>query len=180
MKKYFHINIVWLMFWLLIGSAGVLFLQINHRSQFSPITVLAEPDVDPEGNGEPPADDSPAPTDEPTDEEQPTDNPTPTSVGPACDLSLSGYERVKNTLENAQNFTLDDLGCFIGGLVTVLLLFAQIIAVIWIIVSGIQYISSLGDPEKMAGAKKALLWAVVGLIISMCAYAIIKFVELIF
>ena len=99
------------------------------------------------------------------------------SIGSACDINDPGYTRIKNTLLNAERFTIDDLGCFIGGLVAVLLIAAEVLTVIWIIVSGIQYILALGNPDKMAGAKKSLLCAIIGLVIALSSYAILVFLE---
>ena len=103
---------------------------------------------------------------------------SPIPVGsPICDPSWGGYDRFKTIILCGERFTIDDLGCLVGGIVDILLLVAGVAAAIWIIVSGIQYTLAVGDPEKQAGAKKALVWAVIGLVIALSAYAIIKFVE---
>ncbi|MFH1749775.1 MAG: hypothetical protein ABH837_02700 [bacterium] len=99
------------------------------------------------------------------------------AVGTACNINDTGYTRVRNTLLNAENFTISDLACFAGGIVEVLLTVAWVAAVIWILISGIQYGLALGDVDKTAGAKKSLIWAVVGLIISLSAYGIMIFIR---
>ncbi len=53
---------------------------------------------------------------------------------------------------------------------------AGLIAVIVIIVGGIQYITAGGDPSKVAKAKNAILYAVIGLIIVILAAVITNFV----
>ena len=53
---------------------------------------------------------------------------------------------------------------------------AGIAAVIIIIVGGLQYITSGGDPQKAAGARSAIIGAAVGLVIIAAAEAIITFV----
>lgn len=51
-----------------------------------------------------------------------------------------------------------------------------IVAVIVIIIGGIFYITSQGEPGKVAKAKTTILYAVIGLIISLSAFAIVHFV----
>ena len=53
---------------------------------------------------------------------------------------------------------------------------AGILAVIMIIVSGIKYISSGGDSSKIASAKNALVYAIVGIIIVALSQVIVRFV----
>ncbi len=58
-----------------------------------------------------------------------------------------------------------------------LLLFAiGIIAVIVIIIGGIKYVTSDGDSSKLKGARETILYAVVGLVIALLAYSIVRFV----
>lgn len=60
----------------------------------------------------------------------------------------------------------------IGALVWV----AGIACVITIIVGGIMYTTSAGNESRLKTAKDAILYAVIGLIITLCAYAIVNFV----
>lgn len=50
------------------------------------------------------------------------------------------------------------------------------LAVLFIIIGGIRYILSNGDQSQIAQAKNTVLYAVVGLIVSLAATAIISFV----
>jgi len=45
-----------------------------------------------------------------------------------------------------------------------------------IIVGGIRYATSNGDQSAVKGAKDTILYAVVGLIVALVAYAIVNFV----
>jgi hypothetical protein len=51
-----------------------------------------------------------------------------------------------------------------------------VIAVIMIIVGGFRYITSGGDSSKVGGAKNAIVFAIVGLIIVILAQVIVRFV----
>ena len=71
----------------------------------------------------------------------------------------------KNLLPN----TLDNI-------TNVLLYVAGAVAVIIIIISGIRYVTSTGDSTRVKQAKDTLLYAIVGLIVVILAYAIVNFV----
>ena len=51
-----------------------------------------------------------------------------------------------------------------------------IISVIRLIYGGLRYILSGGDSKKVTDAKNTILYAIIGLIISILAYAIVNFV----
>lgn len=51
-----------------------------------------------------------------------------------------------------------------------------IIAVIMLIIGGIKYVISGGDSKKITDAKNTVLYAIIGLIISFLAFAIVNFV----
>lgn len=64
----------------------------------------------------------------------------------------------------------------IGNIVNVALYIAGALAVLVIIYSGIRYITSTGDAARIKAAKDTLIYAIVGLIVAMLAYAIVNFV----
>jgi hypothetical protein len=60
--------------------------------------------------------------------------------------------------------------------INVLLYVAGIASVIVIIVGGIMYVVSGGNPDRTKTAKDAILYAVIGLVISIMAFSIVNFV----
>lgn len=50
------------------------------------------------------------------------------------------------------------------------------IAMIMIVIGGFKYITSLGNAQNVAKAKDTILYAVIGLIVCILAYAIVGFV----
>jgi hypothetical protein len=60
--------------------------------------------------------------------------------------------------------------------IQILSLIAGIAAVIMIVVGGLRYITSGGDSSKVAGAKTAIIYAIVGLVIVALAQVIVRFV----
>jgi hypothetical protein len=66
-----------------------------------------------------------------------------------------------------------------GGIKTVtniLLFVLGAIAVIMIIIGGIRYTTSNGDSSQITSAKNTILYAVVGLVVALLAYAIVNFI----
>lgn len=64
----------------------------------------------------------------------------------------------------------------IQQIVNVLLFVLGAIAVIAIIIGGIRYATSNGDSSQITSAKNTVLYAIIGLIVAILAYAIVNFV----
>ena len=64
----------------------------------------------------------------------------------------------------------------IGTIINVLLFIVGIISVIMLIYGGIKYSTSAGDTAKVTSAKNTIMYAIVGLVVSILAYAIVNFV----
>lgn len=72
-----------------------------------------------------------------------------------------------------------DTGSFaaiLANIINVLSLIVGIVAVVMIIIAGFNYITSNGEDAKVSTAKKAIVNAIVGLIIVASAQVIVKFV----
>jgi len=65
---------------------------------------------------------------------------------------------------------------FIKNLVNGLLFILAAVSIIVIIFAGIFYSTSMGDTASITKAKNTLLYAVIGLIVAVCSYAIVNFV----
>lgn len=70
-----------------------------------------------------------------------------------------------------QNFA-DSIGTIIRAILGVL----GVVAVIFIIVGAVNYTTSQGDPGKTKKARDTILYAVIGLIIALLAFAIVSFI----
>jgi len=69
---------------------------------------------------------------------------------------------------NIQNAVTVALNAIIGAL--------GIVAVIFIVVGGVNYMTSAGDAGKVEKAKKTILYAAIGLIICALSFAIVNFI----
>ncbi len=70
----------------------------------------------------------------------------------------------------------DDLQTQITTITNTLLLVVGIAAVIMLIVGGFQYIFSSGDQARVGSAKNTILYAIIGIVVALLAYAIVNFV----
>ena len=70
----------------------------------------------------------------------------------------------------------DDFSKLMQNVINLLLLVLGMIAVIAIIIGGIRYTTSNGDPGQIKSAKDTILYAVIGLVVAIMAYAIVGFV----
>ena len=71
------------------------------------------------------------------------------------------------------------LSCIPGvfqNLVAAALGFAGVVALFLIVYSGIRFITSSGDPKAVEGARNTLTWAIIGLIVIILSFTIIKFI----
>lgn len=71
---------------------------------------------------------------------------------------------------------VNELPDSIENIVSAVIVVAGIVAVIFIIVGGVQYMTSSGDPSKTKKAKDTILYACIGLVICALAFAIVNFV----
>ena len=112
----------------------------------------------------------------------------PTGAGAAMCLwtgkAMSVYAEEKSAVEQGAEAAratgmpsdlIGDNGVF-GRITNVILLIVGIVSVVMLIYGGLRYILSGGDSKKVTDAKNTILYAIIGLIISLLAYAIVNFV----
>lgn len=66
---------------------------------------------------------------------------------------------------------------FLQSVVQLLVTLAGVLAAVFLVVGGIKYITSSGNPLTLEEAKKTILYALVGLVISISAYVIVDIVS---
>ena len=84
-----------------------------------------------------------------------------------------GADSARGTQQPANLF--GDTGVF-STISSVLLFIVGAIAVIMIIIGGLRYVISGGDATQVQAAKNTILYALVGIIIAILAYAAVNFV----
>lgn len=91
--------------------------------------------------------------------------PKPPSSIPSVPTGQSGLSYTGEILRNA---------------ITIMIIIAIILSVIFLIISGIKWITSGGDKEKLQAAKARLTWAIVGLIVAFVAFFLVNILGYIF
>jgi len=62
----------------------------------------------------------------------------------------------------------------IAGIMIILLYFAGIVAIVFVIIGGYQYVTSAGNEEQAEKGRKTLINAIIGIIVVVLAYTIIN------
>jgi hypothetical protein len=96
-----------------------------------------------------------------------------------ADAGSSGCEAKKGVNQiggtGAGNTAADFTG-LITNIINILLFVIGAVAVIMIIIGGLRYVTSGGDTASTKAARDTILYAVIGLVIAIMAYAIVNFV----
>lgn len=72
--------------------------------------------------------------------------------------------------------TPKSLGSILTTVTNILLFLMGAVSVIMIIIGGFRYVTSQGDQTQMQSAKNTILYAVIGVVVAIAAYAIVSFV----
>ncbi|HUC87495.1 MAG TPA: pilin [Candidatus Saccharimonadales bacterium] len=97
-------------------------------------------------------------------DENPVTSPNPIASGSNCAQSKSNTNSLFGT--TGIFHTIADTLIYIVGAV----------AVIMLIIGGLRYVISQGSKEGVASAKDTILYAVIGIVVAILAYAIVSFV----
>lgn len=92
----------------------------------------------------------------------------------ACDTPANCLKESVNATNPGGN--TKSVSSFVKTIVNVLLFVLGAIAVVMIVIGGIRYTVSNGDTSAVTGAKNTILYAVIGLVVAIMAYAIVNFV----
>lgn len=90
-------------------------------------------------------------------------------------------ENIKNGDGSIRQANTDDVKkhitqTFLPGITNWLLVLITMVAVIVIIVGGLTYLISAGDQEKAKKGRDTIIWGIIGVIVAILSYAIVRFV----
>ena len=72
------------------------------------------------------------------------------------------------------------VGQLVTTILTILMSTAGALGLIFIIMAGIKFVTSSGDPKKTASAQQTLTYAIIGLAVATLAFIIVQIVQTIF
>ena len=102
----------------------------------------------------------------------------PMSVGAACDpdAGITGAVNDDCTKGSGQQSELIGDDGIVTTVINIMLFIIGLLCVIMIIFGGIRYTTSNGDTKKVTDAKNTILYAVVGLVVAIVAYALVAWI----
>jgi hypothetical protein len=101
---------------------------------------------------------------------------TASAANDACSDTLSATSGAGCAQGNEQQSDLFGSNGLFKTITNVLLFIIGAISVIMLIIGGIRYTVSGGDSAAVTSAKNTILYAIVGIIVALLAYAIVNFV----
>lgn len=88
----------------------------------------------------------------------------------------AGRSDVNSLAECSLSDTSDTFMPILQQIINVVISVLGIVAVLMIILGGVTYTTSQGDASKIAKARNTIIYGVIGLVISLLAFAIVNFV----
>lgn len=61
-----------------------------------------------------------------------------------------------------------------GGGITIMIILAALLSLIFLVWGGMQWTSSGGDKGKVAAARSKITYAIIGLVVALCAFLIVN------
>lgn len=65
---------------------------------------------------------------------------------------------------------------FFHNIANALILVVGAVSVIMVIFGGLKFVVSMGHPKRVESARNTILYAIVGVVVAMCSYAVVNFV----
>jgi hypothetical protein len=65
---------------------------------------------------------------------------------------------------------------YIHAIANMLIFVVGAASVLMIIIGGLKYVVSMGHPKRVESARNTILYAIVGVVVAACSYAIVNFV----
>lgn len=84
--------------------------------------------------------------------------------------------QLSSIASNPESCESKDLNSIITTIINAVIFVIGMVAVVMIILGGINYATSQGDPAKVKKGKDTILYGIIGLVVALLAYAIVNFV----
>ena len=92
------------------------------------------------------------------------------------DVFAAVPSNVSDGVNSVNNGNQTELMPVVKNIITAIIGIIGIIAVVMIIIGGISYATSQGDPQKVKKGKDTILYGIIGLVVALLAFAIVQFV----
>ena len=71
--------------------------------------------------------------------------------------------------------TGNSLTGYITNIANALIFLVGAVAVIMVIIGALKFVVSMGDPKRVENARNTIMYAIVGVVIALCSFAIVNF-----
>jgi Mn2+/Fe2+ NRAMP family transporter len=83
---------------------------------------------------------------------------------------------IRDEARTRTSFEVDDLIDLVQRILNIVLIFVGLVAVAFLLVGAIQYITSQGDSEKAKTARSTIVYSLIGVAVAVLAFAVVNFV----
>ncbi len=90
--------------------------------------------------------------------------------------SSSAASEAKGGVDNVNPGASTDLMVTVKTILNAVFTIIGVVAVVMIILGGVTYATSQGDPNKVKKGKDTILYGIIGLVVALLAFAIVNFV----
>lgn len=98
------------------------------------------------------------------------------AMTPVSAIDSGANNKFKESVNKVGGSEASSLPATVTSVINILLFVAGLIAVIIIVVGGLRFVTSEGDAASANKAKNSVVYALVGLVLAVLAYAIVNFV----
>lgn len=90
-------------------------------------------------------------------------------------MQYLAFEIGRGNFSPAGKFT--DFGQLATDIITILISASAAVSIIFIMIAGIKFVTSSGDEKKLASAQSTLTYAIIGLVVTILAFVIVRIVQ---
>jgi len=98
-----------------------------------------------------------------------------TPVGDGDGGALTGTDVIGSDQSDMPDQLFGD-GGIVTNIISIIIFIVGALCVIMLVYGGVRYIMSAGDSGKVGEAKNTILYAIIGLIVCIVAYALVRFI----
>lgn len=89
-------------------------------------------------------------------------------------LALTVVSKITVDTQQVPKVAADDTA--VATILRIVFIVAGSISVFMVVIGGLKYVNSMGESQAVAKAKDTILYALIGLVVSMMAFGIVNFV----
>ena len=90
--------------------------------------------------------------------------------------STNACAKAGSIISDPADFCNKNLNTTVNAIINTVIFIIGMLAVVMIIIGGVNYAMSQGDPGKVKKAKDTILYGIIGLVVALLAFAIVQFI----